>query len=108
MALSTLATTSRASQSSYLWSLADAAGARRVGSGQVRYPVDAGVSAPADAVVVRALARREFDQVDDVFIPAQVPPAPAAIDAITDEATGANVIIVSSGWGDGLHPTFVG
>lgn len=72
------------------------------------YPVDAGVGTLADAVAVRALARWEFDQVDEVFIPAQVPPAPAAVDAITDEATGANVVIVSSGWGDGIYPTFIG
>ncbi|MEU8180700.1 DUF4241 domain-containing protein [Micromonospora sp. NPDC049044] len=25
-----------------------------------------------------------------------------------DLATGANVITVSSGWGDGIYPTFVG
>ncbi|SCG38048.1 DUF4241 domain-containing protein [Micromonospora coxensis] len=72
------------------------------------YPVDAGVGTLADAVAVGALAHWEFDQVDEVFIPAQVPPAPAAVDAITDEASGANVIIVSSGWGDGIYPTFIG
>ena len=72
------------------------------------YPVDAGVGTLADMVAVRALARWEFDQLDEVYIPAQVPPAPAAVDAITDEPTGANVITVSSGWGDGIYPTFVG
>ncbi|MEU6078707.1 DUF4241 domain-containing protein [Micromonospora sp. NPDC047074] len=46
--------------------------------------------------------------VDEVFIQAQVRAAPAAVDAITDEATGANVIIVCSGWGDGIYPTFIG
>lgn len=72
------------------------------------YPVDAGVGTLADMVAVRALADWDFDRLDDVYIPAQVPPAPAAIDAVTDEATEANVIIVSSGWGDGVYPTFVG
>ncbi|MFG3642562.1 DUF4241 domain-containing protein [Micromonospora sp. NPDC047762] len=72
------------------------------------YPVDAGVGTLAEVVAVRALARWEVDPVDEVFIPAQVPPAPAAVDAIVDEATGANVIIVSSGWGDGIYPTFIG
>jgi hypothetical protein len=28
--------------------------------------------------------------------------------AVTDEPTGANVTVVSSGWGDGLYPTFIG
>jgi len=72
------------------------------------YPVDAGVGTLADVVAVRALAEWDFDRLDDVYIPAQVPPAPAPVDAITDESTGANVIIVSSGWGDGVYPTFVG
>lgn len=72
------------------------------------YPVDAGVGTLADLVAVRALADWDFDRLDDVYIPARVPPAPAPIDAITDEATEANVIIVSSGWGDGVYPTFVG
>lgn len=72
------------------------------------YPVDAGVGTLADMVAVRALARWEFDQLDEVYIPAQVPPAPAAVGAITDEPTGANVITVSSGWGDGTYPTFIG
>ncbi|MDT5032034.1 MAG: hypothetical protein QOC94_2205 [Actinoplanes sp.] len=28
--------------------------------------------------------------------------------AVVDELTGANIIQVSSGWGDGVYPTFVG
>ncbi len=72
------------------------------------YPVDAGVGTLADMVAVRGLARWEFDQLDEVYIPAQAAPAPAAIDAITDEPSGANVITVSSGWGDGFYPTFIG
>ena len=65
--------------------------------GHFGYPVDAGVGTLADAVAVRALAHWESDRLDEVYIPAQVPPAPAAVDAITDESTAANVIIVSCG-----------
>ncbi|NMO52740.1 DUF4241 domain-containing protein [Actinoplanes sp. TBRC 11911] len=72
------------------------------------YPVDAGVGTLADVVAVRALADWDFDRLDEVYIPAQIPAAPAPIDAVTDEPTGANVIVVSSGWGDGVYPTFVG
>jgi uncharacterized protein DUF4241 len=72
------------------------------------YGVDAGTGALADLVAVRALAAWDFDRLDEVFIPAQMPPAPAAIGAVTDEATGANVVTVSSGWGDGCYPTFIG
>jgi hypothetical protein len=63
------------------------------------YPVDAGVGTLADVTAVRALARWDFDRLDDAFIPAPVSPAPAPIHAITDEATATNVITVSSGWG---------
>jgi hypothetical protein len=45
-----------------------------------------------------------------VYIPDELPeaPVPAAISAVTDEATGANVATVGSGWGDGRYPTFIG
>ena len=78
------------------------------GDGFFGYPVDAGVGTLADEVAVRALAAWDDERLEEVYIPAEVPPAPSAIDAITDEATGANVIAVSSGWGDGAYPTFVG
>lgn len=74
------------------------------------YGVDAGTGTLADLVAVRALAGWDFEQIDDVFIPAQLPvtPVPGAICAITDAATAANVVTVSSGWGDGVYPTFIG
>jgi hypothetical protein len=72
------------------------------------YGVDAGTGTLADLVAVRALADWEYDRLDSVYIPAQVPPAPAAIGAVTDDATGANVVVVTSGWGDGFYPTFIG
>ncbi|WP_211247685.1 DUF4241 domain-containing protein [Cryptosporangium arvum] len=76
--------------------------------GYFGYSVGAGVGTLADLVAVRALGEWEFDDLDEVYIPAQVPAAPGAIDAVTEEASGANVITVSSGWGDGIYPTYVG
>jgi hypothetical protein len=29
-------------------------------------------------------------------------------DRATDPATGANVVLVAAGWGDGSYPTFIG
>jgi hypothetical protein len=74
------------------------------------YGVDAGVGTLADVVAIRALEDWDHERVDDVFIPARVPddPVAATIGAVTDEATGANVFAVPSGWGDGGYPTFVG
>jgi hypothetical protein len=33
---------------------------------------------------------------------------PGALGAITEEQSGANVIVVTSGWGDDCYPTFIG
>jgi Protein of unknown function (DUF4241) len=61
-------------------------------------------------LAVRALAGWEYEQVENVYIAAQLPewPVPGAAGAVTDEPSGANVILVSSGWGDGAYPTFIG
>jgi hypothetical protein len=72
--------------------------------GYFGYPVDAGVGTLADLSAVAALAAWDYDQLEDVYIP----PGPAPIDGLVDETTGANVITVASGWGDGVYPTFVG
>jgi hypothetical protein len=74
------------------------------------YGVDAGTGTLADLVAVRALAEWEYERVDDVFIPAQLPlaPVPGLVSAVTDPPTGANVVTVTSGWGDGVYPTFIG
>jgi hypothetical protein len=74
------------------------------------YGVDAGTGTLADVTAVRALAGWEYEQVEDVYIPAEIPlaPVPGVAGAVTDEPSGANVILVSSGWGDGAYPTFVG
>jgi hypothetical protein len=74
------------------------------------YPVDAGAGTLTDMAAVRALASWDYERLDDVYIPPQFPgaPVPGAIGAVTDEPTGTNVVIVGSGWGDGLYPTFIG
>lgn len=75
------------------------------------YPVDAGVGTLADAAAVTALGDWDYERVEAAFIPAQVPdgPVPGGVfPAVTDEATGANVVVVTSGLGDGGYPTFIG
>jgi hypothetical protein len=72
------------------------------------YGVDADTGTLADMAAVRVLATWDYQRLEDVYIPAQLPngPAPGAASAVTDEQTG-DVVIVSSGWGDGL-PAFIG
>jgi hypothetical protein len=74
------------------------------------YPVDAGVGTLADLVAVRALASWDYDRLEKVYIAARAPetPVPGVIGAVTDEQSGANAIVVESGWGDGVYPTFIG
>ncbi len=74
------------------------------------YPVDAGTGTLADLAAVQALATWDYQQLEDVYIPAQLPgtPVPGLVAATTDNRTGANVITVTSGWGDGQYPTFTG
>jgi Protein of unknown function (DUF4241) len=75
------------------------------------FPVGAGTATLADLTAVRALAEWDFERLDTTHIPAQIPiaPVPGGIyTAVTDQATGANVTVVASGWGDGLYPTFIG
>ena len=74
------------------------------------YGVDAGTGTLADPVALRALWSWDFERVEDVYIPAALPasPVPGAVAAVTDEATGANVVVVTYGWGDGVYPTFIG
>lgn len=77
----------------------------------VGFPVGAGTATLADLTAVRALAKWDFERLDATYIPAQIPvaPVPGGIyTAVTDEATGANVTVVASGWGDGIYPTFIG
>lgn len=73
------------------------------------FGVDAGCATLSDPVALQALDQWDYDRVEDTFIPLEFPerPVPGAIEAVTDPASGANVIVVSSGWGDGIYPTFV-
>jgi hypothetical protein len=74
------------------------------------YGVDAGTGTLADQVAIEALTQWNYDQVEDTFIPAQIPhdPIEAVIAAVVEERTAANVYVVGSGWGDGVYATYVG
>ncbi|MER7888653.1 DUF4241 domain-containing protein [Micromonospora sp. NPDC094482] len=74
------------------------------------YGVDAGTGTLADPAALSVLEGWEYDQVEEVFIPDELPtaPVPGLITAVLDEATGANVVTVSSGWGDGCYGTWIG
>jgi Protein of unknown function (DUF4241) len=74
------------------------------------YGVDAGTGTLADRIAIEALQDWDYDRIDEVFIPAQIPtdPIEAVVSAVVDEQTGANVYVVGSGWGDGSYPTYVG
>lgn len=73
------------------------------------YPVDAGTGTLADLAAVRALATWDYQRLEAAYIaPLPERPVPGAVAAVTDEQSGANVIIVTSGWGDGQYPTFIG
>jgi Protein of unknown function (DUF4241) len=74
------------------------------------YGVDTGTGTLADQVAIEALSQWDYEQVDDAFIPAQIPvdPIEAVITRVVDERTAANVYVVGSGWGDGVYATYVG
>ncbi|MEJ3745922.1 DUF4241 domain-containing protein [Actinomycetes bacterium KLBMP 9797] len=73
------------------------------------YAVDAGMGTLADLAAVRALAAWDHERVEDAYIPAELPeaPVPGLVGAVVDVETGANVVTVTTGWGDGVYPTFV-
>jgi len=74
------------------------------------YGVDAGTGTLADQVAIEALSEWDYEQVDEAFIPAQIPidPIEAVIVKVVEERTAANVYVVGSGWGDGVYATYVG
>ncbi|MET8229691.1 DUF4241 domain-containing protein [Micromonospora sp. NPDC005298] len=74
------------------------------------YGVDAGIGTLADPTALAALEGWDEERVEEVFIPAELPssPVPGLIAAVLDEATGANVVTVTTGWGDGCYGTWIG
>ena len=52
----------------------------------------------------------DYDRVEEVFIADKLPssPVPGLITAVLDEASGANVVTVATGWGDGCYGTWIG
>ncbi|MCW3814575.1 DUF4241 domain-containing protein [Micromonospora sp. DR5-3] len=76
------------------------------------YGVDAGTGTLADPVALAVLEGWDYDRIEEVFLaedPDHSPgPVPGLLSVVTDEATGANVLTVSSGWGDGCYGTWVG
>ncbi|MEU7926575.1 DUF4241 domain-containing protein [Micromonospora sp. NPDC049801] len=74
------------------------------------YGVDAGAGTLADPTALAALESWDEERIEDVFIPAGLPssPVPGLITAVLDEATGANIVTVATGWGDGCYGTWIG
>ena len=75
------------------------------------YGVDTATGTLADVAAIRGLAGWDYERLEDVYIFPDVQEGPVprgVVAAVTDEATGANVIAISTGWGDGTYPTFIG
>ncbi|MBQ1072665.1 DUF4241 domain-containing protein [Micromonospora sp. C31] len=74
------------------------------------YGVDTGTGTLADPTALAALEAWDTAAVTAVFA-ADGPghgPVPGHVVAVLDEATGANVVTVASGWGDGCYGTWIG
>lgn len=72
------------------------------------YPVDGGRGGLADLTTAQALAQWDFD---DLLTGLEAPEEDDEIGAVlttVDKETGANIVAVHSGWGDGHYPTFAG
>ncbi|MCC3763329.1 DUF4241 domain-containing protein [Glycomyces sp. TRM65418] len=78
--------------------------------GYFGYPVDAGCGTLADEAALRPLGEWDYDRTEEVLIDEAdwEGPVPGLASAVTDPTTGANVVLVGSGWGDGSYPTFIG
>ncbi|PRY27635.1 uncharacterized protein DUF4241 [Pseudosporangium ferrugineum] len=76
--------------------------------GFATYPADSGTGALADERALAGLRTWSYARVEQTYLPEPGPPALSALDAVTDPATGANVVAVATGDGDGGYATFIG
>ena len=76
--------------------------------GFAAYPVDTGIATLADERALKALSTWDYAAVEAAFVPSCPPEAPGALGAVTDPPTGANVLAVTPGCGDGAYATFIG
>ncbi|SBT69157.1 Protein of unknown function (DUF4241) [Micromonospora sediminicola] len=76
------------------------------------YGVDAGTGTLADRDALAVIEDWDYERIEEVFIAGDegsAPgPVPGLVDAVVDEETGANVVAVWSGWGDGCYGTWIG
>ncbi|MEV4707412.1 DUF4241 domain-containing protein [Actinoplanes sp. NPDC049316] len=72
------------------------------------HPVDTGLATLADERALQSLSTWDYEEVEAVFVPSLPPEAPGRLGAVTDPASGANVVAVSPGCGDGAYASFVG
>ncbi|SCG58965.1 DUF4241 domain-containing protein [Micromonospora humi] len=76
------------------------------------YGVDAGTGTLADRDALAVVEGWDHDRIEEVFLAEDGEPGrgpvPGLVDVVVDEATGANVLTVWSGWGDGCYGTWVG
>ncbi|SCE80499.1 DUF4241 domain-containing protein [Micromonospora mirobrigensis] len=75
------------------------------------YGVDTGTGTLADRAALAVLEGWDDDRTVGAFAAEQdaaAGPVPGLVDAVVDESTGANVLTVWSGWGDGCYGTWIG
>ncbi|MGA5302274.1 DUF4241 domain-containing protein [Nucisporomicrobium flavum] len=76
--------------------------------GFVVHPVDTGLATLADERALEALSTWDYADVEKVFVPSVPPDTPGLVGTVTDPATGATVLAVEPGSGDGAYASFVG
>ncbi|UQU67076.1 DUF4241 domain-containing protein [Couchioplanes caeruleus] len=76
--------------------------------GFVVHPVDTGLATLTDERALKALSTWDYAEVEETFVPSVPPEVPGMVGAVTDPATGANVVAVEPGCGDGAYASFVG